>query len=54
MDAYIEGLSGVLIQEVFVIFYESKKLKEHENNYATHDLDVETKVHALNMWRNYL
>jgi len=29
-------------------------LKEHERNYATHDLELATIVHALNMWRYYL
>ena len=33
---------------------ESRKLKEHENNYATHNLELEAIVHALKMWRNYL
>ena len=31
-----------------------KKLKKHEKKYATHDLELATIVHALNMWRNYL
>jgi hypothetical protein len=29
-------------------------LKEHEGNYATHDLELVVIVHALNKWRNYL
>lgn len=33
---------------------ESIKLKEHENNYATHDLELAAIVHALKMWRHYL
>ena len=53
-DACIEGLGGVLMQEGFVIFYESRKLKEHGNNYATHDLELTSIVHALKMWRHYL
>jgi hypothetical protein len=28
--------------------------KEHEKNYATHDLELEAIVHALKMWRHYL
>ena len=32
-----EGLGGVLSQNGFVICYESRKLKEHERHYATHD-----------------
>lgn len=37
-----------------VICYESRKLKGHENKYATHDLEFTTLLHALNMWRHYL
>ena len=33
---------------------ESIKLKDHEKNYTTHDLEIATIVHALKMWRNYL
>jgi hypothetical protein len=29
-------------------------LKEHERNYATHDLELAAIVHALNKWRHYL
>jgi hypothetical protein len=29
-------------------------LKEHERNYATHDLEPATIVHALRKWRHYL
>jgi hypothetical protein len=54
MDACKEGLGGVLSQEGSVIFYESRKLKEHEKNYATHDLELAAVVHALRKWRHYL
>ena len=37
-----------------MINYESTKLKEHEHNYATHDLDLAAIIHALKMWRHYL
>jgi hypothetical protein len=33
-----------------VITYESKELKPHENNYATHDLELTAIGHALKMW----
>ena len=36
-----------------VVCYESINLKEHEKNYATHDLELASIVHALKMWRNY-
>jgi hypothetical protein len=49
-----EGLGGVLSQNGFVICYDSIKLKEHEKNYATHDLDLQAIVHTLNKWRHYL
>jgi len=53
-DACNEGLGGVLTQEGHVIAYESRKLKIHENNYATYDLDLALVIHALKMWRHYL
>jgi hypothetical protein len=54
IDACKEGLGGVLNQNGFVICYESRKLKEHEKNYATHDLELAAIVHALKKWRHYL
>jgi hypothetical protein len=54
IDACKEGLGGVLMQEGHVIFYESRKLNEHEQCYVTHDLELATIVHALKMWRHYL
>jgi hypothetical protein len=53
-DACKEGLGGVLSHNGFVICYESRNLKEHKRNYATHDLELESIVHALNKWRHYL
>ena len=49
-----QGLGGVLMQDNHVICYESRKLKEHEKNYATHDLELAAIIHALKMWRHYL
>ena len=37
-----------------MICYESRKLKDHEKNYSTHDLKLAAIVHALKMWRHYL
>jgi hypothetical protein len=54
IDYCKEGLKGVLMQEEHVIFYESKKLNEHEINYLTHDLELDAIVHALKMRRYYL
>jgi hypothetical protein len=49
-----EGLGGVLSQNGFVICYESRKLKEHERHYSTHDLELASIVHALRKWRHCL
>ena len=37
-----------------VIAYASKKLKKHEQNYPTHDLELAAVVFALRIWRHYL
>ena len=42
------------MQDNHVVCYGSIKLKDHEKNYATHDLELAAIVHALKMWRNYL
>jgi hypothetical protein len=54
MDAFMEGLSGVFSQNGHEVCYESRKLKDHERHYATHDLELEAIVHALKMCRHYL
>ena len=54
VDAIKEGLGGVLLQNDHEICYESRKLKEHEQNYPTHDLELVTIIHTLKMWRHYL
>jgi hypothetical protein len=46
-DACKEGLGGFLSHNGFVICFESRKIKKHERIYATHDLELETIVHAL-------
>ena len=37
-----------------VVCYESRKLKDCEKNYATHDLKIAAIVHSLKLWRHYL
>src|ERR1044071_2325016 len=37
-----------------VVAYASRQLKNHEQNYPTHDLELAAVVHALNTWRHYL
>jgi hypothetical protein len=53
-DACMEGLGGVLMQNGHVIGYQYRKLKEHERNYARHDLEIAAIVHAMRMWKHYL
>ena len=45
MNACSQGLGGVLMQDNHVICHESRKLKEHEKNYATHDLELAACIH---------
>jgi hypothetical protein len=36
------------------VAYASRQPKKHEENYATHDLELAAIVHALKVWRHYL
>jgi len=54
ISACKEGLGRVLTQNGHMVCYDSRNLKEHERNYATHDLEFASIVHVLRMWRNYL
>jgi hypothetical protein len=42
------------MQEGQVVCYASCQLREHEENYPTHDLELAVEVHALKIWRHYL
>ena len=53
-DAYRVVLGCVLMQRDKVISYVSRKLKVHERNYPTHDLELAAMVFALKIWRHYL
>src|SRR3954463_547935 len=53
-DASKIGLGCVLVQEGKVISYLSRQLKQHEQNYPTHDLELAAVVLALKTWRHYL
>ncbi|GJW09121.1 putative reverse transcriptase domain-containing protein [Tanacetum coccineum] len=48
------GLGCVIMQRGKVIAYASRRLKIHEENYTTHDLDLGAVVFALKIWRHYL
>nr|GEX20030.1 putative reverse transcriptase domain-containing protein [Tanacetum cinerariifolium] len=47
-------LGAVLMQREKVIAYGSRKLKVHEKNYTTHDLELGAVVFALKISRHYL
>nr|GFA46045.1 retrotransposon protein, putative, Ty3-gypsy subclass [Tanacetum cinerariifolium] len=53
-DASHKGLGAVLMQREKVIAYASRQLKVHEQNYTTHDLELESVVFALKIWRHYI
>lgn len=53
-NACKRGLCGVVMQEGQLVCYDSWKLNDHEQNYPTHDLELTTIIHELNMWRHYL
>ncbi|GKB62133.1 putative reverse transcriptase domain-containing protein [Tanacetum coccineum] len=53
-DASHKRFGAVLMQKEKVIAYTSRKLKVHEKNYTTHDLELGAVVFALKMWIHYL
>jgi hypothetical protein len=53
-DASRQGLGCILMQDDKVVAYASQQLKNHEENYPTHDLELAAVVHALKIWRHYL
>ena len=53
-DASKAGLGYALMQFRRVIAYGSRQLKNHEQNYPTHDMELATIVFTLKIWRHYL
>ena len=53
-DASRAGLGCVLMQSGRVIVYGSRQLKNYEQNYPTHDMELAVVVFALKIWRHYL
>jgi hypothetical protein len=41
------------MQDNRVVAYASRQLRDHEQNYPTHDLELADVVHALKIWRHY-
>ena len=53
-DASRGGLGCVLMKSRRVVACGSRQLKNHEQNYPTHDMELAAVVFALNIWRHYL
>jgi hypothetical protein len=53
-NASKEGLGGFFMQYGQVIDYISRKFIKHEENYASHKLELLAIIYALQVWRNYL
>ena len=53
-DASRAGLGCVLMQSGRVVSYGSRQLKNHEQNYPTHDMELVAVVFSIKIWRHYL
>ena len=53
-DASRAGQGCVLMQSRRVVAYGSRQLKNHEQNYPTHDMEMAVVVFALKIWCHYL
>ena len=53
-DASRDGLGCVLMQSGRVVAYGSLQLKNHEQNYPTHDMELAAVVFTLKIWCHYL
>ena len=53
-DSSKDGLGCVLMQSGKVVAYGYRQLKNHEQNYPTHDMELAAVVFALEIWLHYL
>jgi 5,10-methylene-tetrahydrofolate dehydrogenase/methenyl tetrahydrofolate cyclohydrolase len=53
-DTSGQGLGCVLMQDDHVVAYASRQLRNHEEKYLTHDLELVAMGHALKIWRHYI
>src|SRR5262249_19201545 len=53
-DASDGAIGGVLVQEGHPVAYESRKFKDAEQRYSTHEKEMLAVVHCLLLWRVYL
>lgn len=53
-DASDRAIGGVLMQGKHPVAFESRKLKDCEQRYTTHEKEMTAVVHCLVVWRHYL
>ena len=53
-DVSKDRLGCVLMQSGKVVAYGSRQLKNHEQNYPTHDMELAAVVFTLKIWHHYL
>ena len=46
-----DSLGGFITKDGHAVFYESRKLKEHEKNHLVHDMELAAIIHALKIWQ---
>ncbi|KAL0314801.1 UNVERIFIED_CONTAM: hypothetical protein Sangu_2324500 [Sesamum angustifolium] len=54
VDASDRALGGVLVQDKHPVALESRKLKDVELRYCTHEKEMTAVGHCLDAWRHYL
>ena len=53
-DASKDGLGCYLMKSTRVVAYSSRQLKNHEQSYPTHDMELVAIIFAFKIWRHYL
>lgn len=53
-DASDRAIGGVLVQEGHPCAFESRKLKDAEQRYTTHEKEMTAVIHCLDAWKHYL
>ncbi|KAL0406148.1 UNVERIFIED_CONTAM: Transposon Ty3-I Gag-Pol polyprotein [Sesamum latifolium] len=54
VDTFDRALGGVLVQDKHPVASEGRKLKDAEMQYNTHEKEMTTVIHCLEVWRHYL
>ena len=53
-DVSYQGLGYVLMQHRKVVAYAFRQLNPYEQNYPTHDLELDVLIFALKIWRHFI